>query len=125
MENYQCHITINNRTASHLVFDKSDLPWGKFAENAAPVRDIPPKREVKAFVAMGSFGPAGVEGTVIYKFQEDANLTVRIQFDVPTRPGSHNTVAATCSNQDVAANVANLIGSGSTESCTITVVDGR
>jgi hypothetical protein len=123
-DKYQCHITINNRTTTHLKYEKTDFPWGGFVEG--PVEDIPPKSEVKAFVAAGaSFGPAGTEGTVLYRFEDDANVAVTIYFDIPTKPFSNNTVRATSSNQDVATTVEGLIGSGATESCTIRVVDGR
>lgn len=123
MENYQCHITINNRTAVHLRLNKTDVPWGEFKEG--PVDDILPKIETRAFVATGSIGPAGTEGTVVYNFQDDANLTITIYWDIPTRPFSHNIVTATSSNPDIAATVEGLSGSGSTEVCMVRVVDGR
>ena len=123
MENYQCHIVINNRTHDHLKLLKTDLPWGEFREG--PVADIPPQSETKAFVATGSVGPAGTEGTVVYKIGDDANTTVSIYFDIPTRPLSSNTVRVDTSNPDVAGQVGGLAGKGSTESCTVKVIDGR
>lgn len=124
MENYQCHITINNRTAVHLRCQSTDLPWGTF--QSGPADDVLPKSETMAFVATGSPGvPAGTEGTVVYQFQDDANVTITIYWDIPTRPFSHNIVTATSSNPDVAATVEGLNGSGATEVCTVRVVDGR
>ena len=123
MENYQCHLSINNRAHDHLRLLKSDLDWGVFRDG--PVTDIPPLTEVKAFVATGATGPAGTEGTVVYQIGDDANTTVSVYFDVPTRPLSHNTVRADSSNPDVAAQVTGFDGSGSTESCTVKVIDGR
>jgi hypothetical protein len=32
MENYKCHITIDNRTSHHLKLQKQDIPWGHFQE---------------------------------------------------------------------------------------------
>jgi hypothetical protein len=125
MENYQCHITINNRTTSHLRLAKRELQWGKFRDGNSPVEDIPPRSERKSFIAQGKFGPAGVEGTVTYQYQDDANLTLVIYFDIPTRPLSENTIRATTSDPDLGASVEGFIGKGSTESCTIKLVDGR
>jgi hypothetical protein len=125
MKNYQCHITIDNRTKYHLRLNKADLSWGEFMEKMSPVDDIPPKTELKAFVATGSVGPAGTEGTVVYHFQDDANLTVSIFFDVPTTPWKSNTVAAQTSHPDISASLAGFIGKGAVESCTVKVIDGR
>jgi hypothetical protein len=123
-EKYQCHIIINNRTSSHLKYDKSDLPWGKFTQD--PVADIQPKSEAKAFVATGAAGtPTGCEGTVLYRFLDDANVAVTIYYDVPFRPGSNNTIRVSTSNPDVAATLDGFNGCGSIESCTVKVVDGR
>lgn len=125
MENYQCHITIDNRTKYHLRLNKADLPWGKFMDKNSPVDDIPPKTELKAFIAQGSAGPAGAEGTVVYNFQDDANLVVSIYFDVPTSPWKSNTVTAQTSHPDISASLSGFIGKGAVESCTVKVVDGR
>lgn len=123
-ENYQCHISINNRTTSHLKYVQSDLPWGKFTQG--PVADIPPKAEAKAFVASGAIAtPTGCEGTVLYRFVDDKDIAVTIYYDVPFRPGSKNTVRVTTSHPDVAATLDGFNGGGSIESCTIKVVDGR
>ena len=123
MENYQCHITINNRSSEHLRLLKKDLQWGEFRDG--PVSDIQPHAETKAFVATGSVGPAGTEGTVVYQIGDDANTTITIYFDIPTRPLSSNTVRADTSNPDVAAQISGFDGSGATESCDIKVIDGR
>jgi Aegerolysin len=125
MKNYQCHITIDNRTKQNLKLSKAELKWGEFGENMSPVPNIPPKTELKAFIATGSEGLAGTEGTVIYEFQDEANLTVSIYFDVPTKPFAKNTVKPSTSHPDVNASLAGLIGKGPVESCTIKVVDGR
>jgi hypothetical protein len=124
MNKYQCHITIDNRTKLHLKLLKKELKYGEFGENMSPVPDIPPKAELKAFIATGKtiFGP---EGTVVYQFGDDANLTVSIYFDVPTRPGARNTVKPSTSHADTCASVSGFIGEGPVESCTVKVVDGR
>ena len=123
MENYQCHITINNRTTERLRLVRTDLPWGRFRDG--PVPEIGPKEERKAFVATGSIGPAGTEGTVVYQLGDDTDVTVSVYFDIPTRPFSRNTVTADASDEDVSAKVDGLNGGGATESCTIRVIDGR
>jgi hypothetical protein len=123
-DKYQCHITINNRTSTHLKYDTAEFAWGGFVEG--PAKDIPPKSQVKAFVAAGaSFGPAGTEGSVMYRFEDDANVTVQINFDIPTMPLSSNTVKATSTNEDIGTVVDGLIGSGATEACIVKVIDGR
>jgi|SRR5689334_9137141 len=122
-EKYQCHILINNRSSSHLKYDKSDLKWGKFLQD--PVADIPPKSEAKAFVASGAYGtPSGCEGTVLYRFQDDANVAVSIEFDIPAMK-SANTVRVSTSNPDVAGTLDGFRGGGEVESCVVKVVDGR
>jgi hypothetical protein len=125
-DKYQCHITINNRSTSHLVFSKSDLLWGEFIDGNSPVKDIPPKIEVPAFKVSGApWGAGGPEGTVTYVFQDDENIKVEIYFNVPLTPGMPNSVTARTTNSDVAATVDGLIGEGATEACTIKVIDGR
>jgi hypothetical protein len=107
MENYQCQIMINNRARDHLKLLKTEIPWGQFREG--PVPDLPPMTETKAFVATGSIGPAGTEGTVTYQIGDDANTTVSVYFDIPTRPLSSNTVhadIAVCSGPPLYENVA-------------------
>lgn len=124
MDKYQCHITLNNRSTTHLKLDKTDIPWGQFKEG--PVADVAPKKEIKAFVAQGTpFAPAGTEGTVSYRFEDDANVLIAIYFDVPSRPFSKNTVTAQSSNPDVVAKVEGFNGEGAVEVCTIYIVDGR
>jgi len=123
MENYQCHITINNRTPKHLRLLKTDIPWGEFRDG--PANDISPMSEGVAFVATGVVGPAGTEGTVVYQIGDDANATVSIYFDIPTRPLSSNTVKVDTSDENIAGQLTGFSGSGSTESCTVKVIDGR
>jgi hypothetical protein len=127
MNNYQCHIMISNRSATHLTYDKSKLDYGEFRDGHEPATDIPPKsNDVLAFVAQGSPGmPTGTEGTVYYRFEDDQNVVLSIYFDVPTRPFSTNAVTVTSSNPDVAAMIKGFDGSGSTEACTVTIIDGR
>ena len=126
MHNYKCDCTITNRSGSHLLHDKSDFKWGEFEDGHDPVADIPPKSsDVKAFIAEGAVGFAGTEGTVTYRFDDDANVVVTIYWNVPTTPGTSNTVTADTSDADVAATVKGLVGTGNMESVTITVVDGR
>jgi Aegerolysin len=118
--NYQCHITINNRGSSHLILDKANLDWGEF--EIQPVKDIPPKTEVKAFVAVGKTAtPTGPEGNVSYRFESDANLTFNIYFDVPFRPFSKNKVDVTTSNDEVVASRDGFKGEGNIENCVIKI----
>jgi hypothetical protein len=123
MNNYQCHITINNRSAEHLRLLKSEIPWGLFREG--PLADIAPHAEMTAFVATGSTGLAGTEGTVVYQLGDDANTTVSVYFNIPSRPGSSNTVTVDSSDVDVAAQLTGFNGGGATEVCTVKVIDGR
>jgi hypothetical protein len=119
-DKYQAHITINNKSETHLILDKADLKWGVFREG--PVKDILPRTEVKAFVATGSnFSPTGPEGNVSYHFESDANLTFNIYFDVPTNPLSKNKVDVTTSNEEVVAGISGFNGGGAVESCTIKI----
>jgi hypothetical protein len=122
VENYKCHITIENQTSFHLKYVKSDLPWGKFVEG--PVADILPDRVMVAFVASGSVGPAGTEGTVWYQLGDDANKTISIYFDIPTTPFSSNTVKVDASQPKIAAMLQGFKGSGSDEACIVRVVGG-
>ena len=123
MRNYQCIITINNRCRDHLRLLKQDIPWGEF--ESGPVDDIPPMAEMPAFTAQGVIGPAGTEGTVIYQVGDDANVTITIYFDVPTRPGSSNTLNVDTSNVDIGVQVGPFNSSGSVISSTLKVLDGR
>lgn len=125
-DKYQCHIRINNRSSSHLVFSKAEIEWGEFIEGHSPTKDILPKMEAAAFKVAGkSFTPGGPEGKVTYVFQDDENVKVEVYFNVPMTPGMANTVTARTTHTDVAATVEGLVGSGSSEACTIKVVDGR
>jgi hypothetical protein len=125
MENYQCHITINNRTDSKLIVQQSRLDYGHFMDKKSPA-PIDKKAQQFAFAAQGSSpGIYGTEGEVVYKFETDANCTLTIYFDVPTRPGSDNTLKVKTSDVDIVAEVDGFKGSGSTEVCTIKLVDGR
>lgn len=123
MENYQCHIMIDNRSSEHLRLLKQDIPWGTF--HVGPEKDVRPHTSTKAFVASGITGPAGTEGTVVYQVGDDANVTISIYFEIPTRPMSSNTVRVDSSNPDIAAQMSGFNGSGSTEVCEIKVIDGR
>lgn len=122
MQNYKCHITIENETSYHLKLLKSELSWGEFAEG--PTGDILPERIEKAFVAQGSLGPAGTEGTVWYQLGDDANKTISISWDIPTTPFTSNTVKVDASDHKLAAMLSGLIGKGSDESCVVKVVGG-
>src|SRR5215471_20010751 len=101
MENYQCHITINNRTDSRLIVQQSKVDWGQFMDKKSPA-PIDKKQIQPAFAAQGTFGPAGTEGEVVYQFETDANCTVSIYFNIPTRPGSDNMLTVKTSHPDLA-----------------------
>jgi hypothetical protein len=120
----ECRISINNQTRSHLVLEKEDQPWGKYRSDGHPVQDIAPETEVKAFAAEG-VGPGGCEGTVVYRFQDDANIRISIYYDIPTNPLKDNKVEVTCSSPRFAATVEGFQARGSSEYCTIKLVDGR
>jgi hypothetical protein len=120
MDNYQCHITIDNRTDSHLRLLKTDLPWGVF--KTGPEKDLVPKKSTLAFVATGSPNvPAGAEGTVWYQVGDDANNTIKIYWDVPTTPFSKNRVTVENSKEEIMTQLTGFSGSGSVESCTVRV----
>ena len=127
MDREQCHVTISNRAATHVLYDTSDLSWGVFQDDHEPAKDIPPKaNDVAAFVATGKPNlPGGTEGTVTYRFEDDQNVVLTIAWNVPATPGSSNTVSATFSDPDVAATMSGFNGSGPVEAVTITIVDGR
>jgi Aegerolysin len=118
---HQCHIVINNRTSSHIKLAKADTEWGGFEDGQSPVQDIPPKSQVKAFVAKGNFGAAGTEGTVVYQLQDDANMTWSINWDVPTAFWKKNKVQVTVSDADLSATIEGFNGSGNVESCIIKI----
>jgi hypothetical protein len=120
MENYKCFITIHNLTSQHLKLVKQEIPWGRFQEG--PEKDLMPHTQRSAFVASGNPGPAGTEGTVWYQFGDDANKTMSIYFDVPTRPLSDNKVNVDTSDPNLAAVLSGFKGSGNVEVCTIRVV---
>jgi hypothetical protein len=118
VENYQCHITIDNRTTEHIRLLKKDTPWGVF--KAGPVADIGPKLTTVAFVATGKPGlPGGAEGTVTYQVGDDANQTVAIYYDIPATPFTSNTVRVDTSSDDIVAQLTGFRGDGSTESCIV------
>jgi len=125
MHNYSCHMQINNRTAEHLRLLKSELPWGVFTNG--PVSDVAPHQDaVTAFIATGSTGPAGTEGTVVYQIGDDANVTVSVYFNISSNPFvSSNTVKVTTSDPDVAAQLSGFDGSVAAEVCSIKLIDGR
>ena len=121
MENYRCHITIDNQTPLHLKLTGTDIPWGHFESGPKP--DILPEHLDIAFVAAGAkFGLSGTEGTVTYAASNDAQSTLRIRFDVPTTPFSSNTVEAKAGD-GLSATVQGFNGSGSTESCVIRITE--
>lgn len=127
MDREQCHVTISNRAATHVLFDNADLSWGVFQDGQDPVKDIGPKaNDVPAFVATGKPNlPGGSTGTVTYRFEDDQNVVLTISWDVPATPGSSNKFDATFSDPDVAATVKGFNGSGAVEAVTVTIVDGR
>ena len=120
MENYKCFITIDNRTPQHLKLQKQDIPCGRFQEG--PEKDLMPRTSKSAFVASGNPGLLGTEGTVWYQLGDDANKTMSIYFDVPTRPFSDNKVNVDTSDPNLAAVLSGFKGSGNVEVCTIRVV---
>jgi hypothetical protein len=120
MENYKCFVTMDNRTAQHLKLQKQEIPWGRFQEG--PEKDLMPRTSKSVFVASGVAGPAGTEGSVVYQLGDDANKTISIYFDVPTRPFSDNTVRVETSDPNLAAVLSGFKGSGNVEVCTIRVV---
>jgi len=120
MQNYKCFITIQNLTTQHLKLVKQDIPWSRFQEG--PEKDLMPRTTKSAFVASGNDGPAGTEGTVCYQFGDDANKTMSIYFDIPTRPFSDNKVNVDTSDPNLAAVLSGFKGSGNVEVCTIRVV---
>ena len=116
----QCHITIDNRTTSHLRLLKTDLAWGVFRDG--PEKDLMPRKSARAFVATGApFREGGAEGTVWYQVGDDANNTVRIYYDVPLRPFAKNTVTVEASKDEITVQLTGLSGTGPVESCTIKV----
>lgn len=121
-EMYNCNITIDNETSLHLKFLKADLPWGIWVQE--PVKDIMPEAPpVIAFKACGRPGlPGGCEGTVYYQLGDDANKTVKIYFDVTATPFTNNTVTAEGSTRKIGATLSGFKGSGTTESCIVSVV---
>ena len=122
MQNYQCHITINNRASVDLVVDHEKVEWGEYLQAPA---NIPKKNGKKAFAARGVLGPAGTQGEVVYRLGEDRGATVSIKYDIPTKPWESNVVTVTTSNPDIIASTEGFTGSGATEACTIKVADIR
>lgn len=117
---YQCHITINNQTTSHLKLLKTDIPWGEFT--AGPVKDLLPKTTALAFVAKGrSWREGGAEGAVVYQVGDNPNNTVNIYFDVPIGSPSNRVIVTPSSG--VATQLAGFKGSGKVEICTIELTD--
>jgi hypothetical protein len=118
----QCHITINNRSSEHLRLQSKDLQAGDFEQG--PLADIKPHDEAKAFIASGTTGVKGTEGTVVYQLGDDANTTISIYWDVPQWSMS-NRLDVKSSDPDVATKVDGFAGKGSTEACNIRVLDAR
>jgi len=126
-ENIQMICGINNRTDHELKVKSKSLEWGKFEDspNFPPV-NIPAKTNKGAFRSSGRQGTAsGTEGTVVYQLGDDENATITIYWNVPWAPGASNKVTADTSDEDISASVEGFTGSGSVESVTIKVVDGR
>jgi phospholipase C len=123
MDNYQCHITIDNRTKSHLKLLKTNIVWGVF--RTGPDQDLVPMKSAPAFIATGTPSrPAGAEGTVWYQVGDDANNTIKIYWDVPTTPFTSNRVTVEASKDEVVAvQLSGFNGSGAVEVCTIKVID--
>jgi hypothetical protein len=116
-----CTITIDNGTGHHLKLLGHDLPWGKFQRG--PEKNIMPRTSQVAFVASQNIGPAGTEGTVWYQLGDDANKTISIYFDVPTRPFSDNKVQVdTSGDPNLSAALSGFNGKQSDERCTVRVV---
>ena len=120
MQNYQCHVILDNKSTHHLRLLKNALKWGEFAEG--PEEDIGPRKSMKAFVARGATGLSGCEGTLTYQLGDDANNTISIYWDVPTSPWSSNTIKVDASDEDVAAMMSGFKGDGNIESVTIKIV---
>jgi len=117
----ECTITIDNGTGHHLKLLGHDLPWGEFRQG--PAKDIMPGTSQVAFVAHDRMGPVGTEGTVWYQLGDDANKTISIYFDVPTRPFSDNTVQVdTSGDPNLSTVLSGFNGKSHDERCTIRVV---
>jgi hypothetical protein len=117
----ECTITIDNGTGHHLKLLGHDLPWGEFRQE--PAKDIMPRTSQVAFVANDRIGPVGTEGTVWYQLGDDANKTISIYFDVPTRPFSDNKVQVdTSGDPNLSAVLSGFNGKSHDERCTVRVV---
>jgi hypothetical protein len=117
----ECTITIDNGTGHHLKLLGHDLPWGEFREE--PAKDLIPGTSQVAFVANDRIGPVGTEGIVWYQLGDDADKTISIYFDVPTRPFSDNTVQVdTSGDPNLSAVLSGFNGKSRYERCTVRVV---
>lgn len=121
VENYQCHITLDNKTSEVLNLQSKELAWGGFQEG--PVAQIARMNTTgnKAFKATGAKGaPSGVEGTVVYQIGDDANKRITIYFDVPTAFWKSNRVDCSVP-EGFTSRIEGFNGGGATESCTIVI----
>ncbi|MER5543471.1 aegerolysin family protein [Streptomyces sp. NPDC001118] len=115
--------TIENLTAAPLKVKSKELYWGKWVDrgNHEPI-EIPAGERRQAFRTSGRQSSAsGTEGKVVYQIGDEQTATVEIYWDVPWVSGSSNTVRVTPSNKYILAPMEGFVGSGSTESVTITV----
>lgn len=93
VDNYQCHIWIDNKTSERLTLTKHETVWGEFREG--PLEEIARMSTTgkKAWRATGTrFTPGGVEGVVHYRVGETDGQVLKVRFDVPARPLSSNTL---------------------------------
>jgi hypothetical protein len=119
MDNYQCHVTLDNKTSEVLNLQSKDLAWGVFQEGPMPQIARMNTTGNKAFKATGTRGvPAGVEGTVVYQVGDDPQKRITISFDVPTSFWKSNRVDCTVPD-GFTSRIEGFNGGGATESCTI------
>ena len=93
MDNYQCHIWIDNKTSELLVLGEHTASWGEFREG--PLDQIPRMSTTgaRAWRATGTKNlPGGCEGTVRYQIGEQPGRDVRIHFNIPATPFTSNTL---------------------------------
>jgi hypothetical protein len=126
-DSLQFHCTINNRCDVPLKLKGSSHSWGRWypTESDQP-KEVPAKQATKAFSSSGRTSSAsGTEGYVIYQLGDDANAWIKIYWDVPWAPGSDNKVNLEESHEDIVVAMEGFVGSGSTESIILKVIDGR
>jgi hypothetical protein len=119
VDNYQCHIFVDNKTSEVLKLQSKQTAWGEFREG--PIAEIPRMSTTgaKAFKATGTKGaPSGVEGEVVYQVGDDPGKKIIIRFDVPTSFWKNNTVHCEVPPEFTFV-LQGFNGGGSTESCTL------